>query len=220
MARWYEAANEASFKPSDGAYVFQSPNPWIFARPRYYTVNEAQKAELLVVLGRWRLMLIICVLVIFALMGSFIVFVTQSPGTFVRLVRPALQLGTGPFSALLFALLMLMVAPLLAVPQICLYRGMRAPLASAPRTDERITMAEQLPNIAKAVSGKVLAMGIVGGVSMMGLAILTLVDAYLDGQLSGGRLFSYAVLLAVGAGLTGYFVYLIRLRAKLKSAAA
>lgn len=220
MARWYEAANEASFKPTAEGYVFQSPNPWIFARPRYYLVNEAQKAEILVVLGRWRLMLMISVLIIFALLGSFLAFVTLSPATFVRLIRPALQFGSGPFSVLLFALLMLCVAPLLAVPQIYLKRGVRAPLASAPRTNERITMAEQLPKIAGAMSGKILVLGLVGGLCLVGAGLMMLIEAYAEGHLFRGLLFPSLPTFVLGGLSTGYFVYLIRLRSKLKSAAA
>ena len=218
MARWYEAANEASFKPTAEAYVFQSPNPWVFGWPRYYVVNEAQKAVLLVVLGRWRLMLMIFILIIFALMGSLSAFVTLFPATFVRLVGPALQFGVGPFSALLFVVLMLLMAPLIAIPQIYLNRGLRALLASAPRTNERITIAEQLPKIATAVSGRILVLGLVAGVCTMSAAILALVDAHFEGQLSRTLLFIFLPLVAFGGLLTGYLVYLIRLRKTLKSA--
>src|SRR3984957_3072817 len=38
---------EALFKPLDGGYLFETPNPWIFAPSRRYLVTEAQKAVLL-----------------------------------------------------------------------------------------------------------------------------------------------------------------------------
>jgi hypothetical protein len=57
MPRWYEVANEASFKLTPAGHVFQAPSPWIFARSRYYLVSDAQKAELLAGLRRWRLLL-------------------------------------------------------------------------------------------------------------------------------------------------------------------
>ena len=63
MPRWYECANEASFKLASGGHVFQAPNPWVFARPRYYLVSDAQKTELLARLGRWRLLLTIVMVV-------------------------------------------------------------------------------------------------------------------------------------------------------------
>src|SRR4051794_32683037 len=59
MPRWYECANEASFKSTAEGHVFQAPSPWMFARPSYYLVNGTQKAQLLACLGRWRLLLLI-----------------------------------------------------------------------------------------------------------------------------------------------------------------
>ena len=56
--KWYARANEAAFKPTAGGHVFQRPSPWMFARPRYYLVTDAQKAELLDGLERWRLLLL------------------------------------------------------------------------------------------------------------------------------------------------------------------
>ena len=38
---------EALFKPLDGGYLFETPNPWILAPGRRYLVTEAQKAALL-----------------------------------------------------------------------------------------------------------------------------------------------------------------------------
>jgi hypothetical protein len=218
MARWYEAANEASFKPLAEGYVFQSPNPWIFARPRYYLVTGAQKAEIFALLGRWRLLLITAILIIFALFGSLISFMTFFPAAFMRLAGPALQFGIAPFSVLVSGLLMLLIVPLIAVPQIYLSRGLRAPLAYAPRTNERITMAEQLPKLAGAVSGKVLVLCLVCGICLMGSAILGLVDAYFEGHLARYPLLTFLPLFALGGLLTGYIVYLIRLRKKLLSA--
>lgn len=217
MSRWYEAANEVSFRPVADGYVFQSPNPWIFARPCYYLVNEAQKKEIVALLGRWRLLLITIMLFVFVLFGSFISFVMLFPSTFIRMAGPALQLGTAAFSVLLSMLLMLLIAPLIAVPQIYLNRGLRAPLAYAPRTSERITMAEQLPKIAGSVSGKVLVLGLVGGICLMGSAILGPVDAYFEGHLSRNMFFFFFPPLTFGGLLTGYFAYLIRLRTKLQS---
>ena len=65
--RWYARANEASFKPIEGGYVFQAPSPWMFARPRYYLVSAAKKAEISAHLARWRLLLFLPVLGILCL---------------------------------------------------------------------------------------------------------------------------------------------------------
>ena len=54
MAKWYEGAEEAAFKPVAGGYLFQAPNPWPFGRSSAYLVNEAQKATLAARLRRMR----------------------------------------------------------------------------------------------------------------------------------------------------------------------
>lgn len=220
MARWYEAANESSFKPIAEGHVFQAPSPWMLARPRYYTVTDAQKADILVVLGRWRLMLIVCVLIDFAVIGALVAFVKLSPGTFIRLVGPVLALGPVPFAVLLFAALLAVMVPLLAVPQIVLHRGLRAPLASAPRTDQRMTMAEQLPNIAGAMSGKALTLWLTVGLFLLGISFMVLIEAYAEGHFVRSLLFPFLPFFAMSALLTGYFGYLFRLRTKSKNAVA
>ncbi len=216
MARWYEAANEASFKRVTEGYVFQSPNPWIFGRPCYYLVNGAQKEEIFALLGRWRLLLITIMLVDFVLLRSFISFVMLFPATFIRLAAPSLQFGTAAFSVLLSMLLIMLIAPLMAVPQIYLNRGLRAPLAYAPRTSERITMADQLPKIALSMSAKALGWSLASGICMMGTSIIGLVNAYYEGE-SLNVIFSSLAIFAFGAFSTGYITHLIRLRAKLQS---
>ena len=183
MAKWYEGANEASFKSVAEGYVFQSPNPLIFARPRYYLVNEAQKAEIAARLRRWRLLTLTLLAITFPIMASVIAFIMLSPATFVRLFQPAIQLGFGFFILLTTLLMILLVAPLVVVPQIYLIRALRPLLADAPRTNERITMREQLPKIAASVTGKVLVVGLVGGLGMMGGAVLMLLDAFFEVQL-------------------------------------
>ena len=125
MAKWYEAANEASFKAVAGGYVFQSPNPWIFARPRYYLVSEAQKSEISARLRRWRLLLLTLLAVTFPVIGSIVAFATASPATFVRLFLPVIQLGSGFFLLLMILMMTLIVAPLVVAPHIYLIRALR-----------------------------------------------------------------------------------------------
>ena len=209
MAKWYEAANEASFKSVAGGYVFQSPNPWIFARPRYYLVNEAQKAQIAERLRRFRLLNLINL----PILVLFFAFMFLSPATFARLLQPATQLGIG-----FFILVMALVMPLIAVPHIYLMRALRPLLAGVPRTNERITVAEQLPKIAAPISGKLLAIGVVGGLGMMVGAVLFLLDDFLEGHAGRSLLVSTSLLL-LGGLLTGYFVYLLRLKAQLKRSA-
>jgi hypothetical protein len=216
MPRWYECANEASFKLASGGHVFQAPNPWVFARPRYYLVSDAQKTELLARLGRWRLLLMIVMVVELLLAGSITLPMILWPATFGRLFAPIfLQLGFGLFILILCLAMLLLLMPLLAVPQIYLVRALRSVLADAPRTDERITVAEQLPKIAASVSGWVLASGLIGGLAMMGGSIAHMFDAFLEGHLARSAPAGAAGLIAGGL-LISYFVYLGRLKAKSK----
>jgi hypothetical protein len=216
MPRWYERANEASFKPVKGGYVFQAPSPWIIARPSYYLVNDAKKAEIFTRLGRWRLLLLLPVPVICFLMLPVILL----PSTFGRLLLPVyLQLGTGLFSSLLFIVLMLLMAPFIAMPQIYLARALRPLLADAPLTDERIKLGEQLPKIAGAVSTRLLVVGLISGFGMMLAGGLPVLDAFLEGHLAGGALFSSSIFEVVGGLLTFYFIHLLRLKTKARRAA-
>jgi hypothetical protein len=112
----------------------------------------------------------------------------------------------------------LLMAPLIAVPQIYLARALRPLLADAPRTDERIKLAEQLPRVAAAASTKLLVIGLVSAVAMMVAGGLLLLDAFLEGRLAGSALFSSSILAVMGGLLTFYFIFLLRLKAKAKPA--
>jgi len=125
------------------------------------------------------------------------------------------QLGAGLFALVLGVLMILLTVPVFAVPQIYLARALRPVLANAPRSDERITVAEQLPKIAASVSGWVLGCGLVGGLAMMGGSILQMFDAFLEGHLGRSAPASAAIFIAGGV-LISYFVYLLRLKAKSK----
>jgi hypothetical protein len=214
MPRWYECANEASFKLASGGHVFQAPSPWMLARPRYYLVTDAQKAELLAGLGRWRLLLMSVTVIELLLAFSITLPVILWPATFGRLFAPiVLQLGSGLFVVTLSLAMVLLLMPLFAVPQIYLARLLRSVLADAPRTDERITIGEQLPKIAASVSRWVLACGLIGGLVMMGGSILQMLDAFLEGHLARHAPVNAAIFL-VGGLLISYFVYLLRLKGK------
>jgi hypothetical protein len=125
------------------------------------------------------------------------------------------QLGTGLFASVLAAVMMLPIVLIFAVPQIYLARAFRSLLADAPRTDERITLNEQLPKIAASVSGKVLVVGLIGGLAMMSGGIAQMLDAFLEGHLARSAPANAAVLI-MGGLLGSYFVYLLRLKAKSK----
>ena len=207
--RWYARANEASFKPTEGGYVFQAPSPWVFARPRYYVVSAAKKEEISAHLARWRLLLFLPVLG----MLCFTVPVIAFPSLLSPLYR---QLGSSLFPLFLFAAFTLLMVPLLAVPQIYLARALRPLLADAPLTEERIKVSEQLSKSATAVSGKMLAIGLIGGLAMVGSGSSLLFDAYVEGRLGIGALIAGPSLMSGGLLLTAYFAHLMRLKAKMQ----
>jgi hypothetical protein len=115
----------------------------------------------------------------------------------------------------LAAIMIVPIVSLFAVPQIYLARILRPVVANAPRSDERITVAEQLSKIAASVSAKVLAVGLIGGLAMTGGSLLQMLDAFLEGHLARSAPYNAAIF-TVGVVLIAYFVYLLRLKAKSK----
>ena len=215
MPRWYERANEASFKPVDGGYVFQAPSPWIFARPSYYLVSDTKKADIFACLGRWRLLMLLPVPASLCLMLPMILF----PSAIGRLLSPLYQqLGTGLFAPFLVTVLMLFMAPLIVVPQIYLARALRPLLADALPTEERIKLVEQLPKVAAQASTKLLIIGLMSALAMMVAGGLLLLDAFLEGHVAGSTLFNSSIVVVMGGLLAFYFAYLLKLKAKLKRA--
>ena len=215
VPRWYERANEASFKPVDGGYVFQAPSPWIFARPSYYLVSDAKKAGIFACLGRYRLLLLLPGPASLCLMLPVILF----PSAIGRLLLPLYQqLGAGLFVPFLFTVLMLLIAPLIVMPQIYLARTLRPLLADASPTEERIKLVEQLPKVAAQTSTKLLVIGLMSALAMMVAGGLLLLDAFLEGHVAGSTLFSSSIFVVMGGLLTFYFAFLFKLKAKLKRA--
>lgn len=210
MPRWYEAANEAAFKPVEGGYVFRRPG-WI--RYRHYLVNEAQKAEILVHLRRWRLLLLALV-AITALIGCSVVLLWPAP--FGRVFFSVSRQFGIPVSAVAMIFMITMVMLPAIAMQVYLMRGLRPLLAHAPLTHERITFRDWIPTIAAAVPGKVFAVGLVGGLLMVGGVAFSLVNTFSQGHLNHRLLLYGLPLIVVGCLLTAYFAYLIRLKVKLK----
>ncbi len=210
MAKWYQQANEPSFKAVDGGYVFQSPNPWIFARPRYYLVSEARKAEIGQVLGRWRRLFVLCL----AICLSFCFAVAAFLPMLFKLLPGIAALGLPVF----IPLIILVCSTSVVVPQAYLTLRLRPLLADAPRTNERITLRDQLAKAATSLSGKVLAVGLVAGLIATAAGLLLLLGTVVleDG---GDGLVPAVLCLIAGAMLTAYFVYLKRLKANLSRAA-
>ena len=211
--RWYARANKASFKPIEDGFVFQAPSPWMFARPRYYLVSAAKKEEISAVLQRWRLLLFMPAL------GEICLFLPMI--LFPSLLSPLYkQLGSGLFPFVLFTLFMLLLAPLIVVPQLYLARGLRPLLASAPLTNERIKFAEQLPIVAVNAPTKLLVIGLMSAGAMMIASSLLLLDTFLEGRLAASAIINPSILAVMGGLLAFYFMYLLRLKAKVKATPA
>jgi len=207
MAKWYEGAEESAFKPFAGGYVFQPPSLyWPFARQRGYLVNEAQKAELADCLRRQRrqifLLLVVYVLIVLGLTVAF------------GMSDAHLQISSWIFIAIV-TVTALAVIPIVIGPHISLVRSMRPLLAGLPRTDERITVGDQLASLATAISGRLLLLGGIGGGMMIIGNIVSIVDAIAEDR-RGFRLYGPIFGLLFGALLTSYFAYLAILKAKLK----
>src|SRR5262249_32251662 len=142
------------------------------------------------------------------------------PTPLIKLLQPILlQLDVGLSTVLMILLLIPFMVLLAAVPHFYLMRSLRPLLAGAPRTNERITMREQLSKTAAVVSGKVLMAGLVAAIVTMGGGVLMLLGAFLNDEFA--RVLAYSAPLSVMGGLlTGYFLYLLRLKAKLNHVAA
>jgi hypothetical protein len=210
MAKWYEGAEQAAFKPVAGGYVFQPPSlRWPFVHPRCYLVNEAQKDELIACLRRQRQQTFFVVMVI-ALAGLGLAAVLAMAG-------PATRISPKEFAAV-FLVTMLAVTPLAILPHVKLMRTIKPLLADLPRTDERITFGDQLHTLAAAISVPLLLLGGIGGRAMIIVDILSIVDAIAEGR-GGSRPFWPLFGLAVGALLTSYFAYLAILKWRLKRGA-
>jgi hypothetical protein len=211
MAKWYLQANEVAFKAVDGGCVFQSPNPWIFARPRYYLVSEEKKAEISQVLGRWRRLFVLssasCLLFCFAATAFLLMLIRLWPGI------------AGLGLPLFIPLIILVCSTSVVVPQAYLTRRLRPLLADAPRTNERITVREQLAKAAMSLSSRLLTVGLVAGLIATAAGLLLLLGTVLLKDLGEGLI--GALIISIGSAmLTAYFAYLIRLKAELKRVAA
>ena len=120
--------HEMWFKPADGAWIFKAPGPWPVGRKSHYWVNDAQKAALLSRLGAaWRISAAVLLLI---LLPVFIV------------VRKAFEDQPWGYCVILVITLLIALEILIGVR----YIALRRLIARLPRSDERITLSEQLAN--------------------------------------------------------------------------
>jgi tryptophan-rich sensory protein len=132
------------FKQVPGGYVFQQPNPWVFGRSSRYLVSEAQKAALLAIITPRRPILTAVVIL---------------AGTLLWVAAVAIAIAffghDGPTVSDVAATIVLSAVPMFVALVVALQRNlrrMRAVIADAPRTEERITHAEVRKAMANAMS--------------------------------------------------------------------
>jgi hypothetical protein len=203
MGRWYEGAEEAAFKPVPGGYVAQLPGPRLLGRSCSYLVNEAQKAEIIAVLRRQRLMMIGLMLGL-AVVGAgcgLLVGLLHGQGSPVSPL--SIAIGTALFLVAIFVACLLMT--------IYALQPLRPLLAALPRTEERISVNERVGSVGRSISPKVLAVGIVSGPVVVITNTLTVAHALYEGRLEITALWN--ALVGFGAlVLTAYFIWLVILR--------
>lgn len=203
MGRWYEGAEEAAFKPVPGGYVAQLPGPRLLGRSRSYLVNEAQKAEIVAVLRRQRLMMIGLMLALAVVGAGCGLFVGVLHGQGSPVAPLSIAIGTALFIVVIFvACLLLTIYALLPL---------RPLLAALPNTEERISVNERVGSVARSVSPKVLAVGIVSAPVVVIANALTVAHSLYEGRLEITALWN--AIAGFGAlVLTAYFIWLTILR--------
>jgi MFS family permease len=206
MARWFEGAEEAAFKPISGGYVAQLPAPNLIGRSRSYVVNEAQKAEIVAVLRRQRLMMIGLMLAL-AVVGvgcGLLVGILSGEGYAVSPL--SLGIATALFLVVIFAACLLLTLYAL--------RPLQPLLATLPRTEERISLNERVEGLARSVSVKVLVVGIIAGPVVVISNALGVAHSIHDGRFEIMALWN--AIAGFGAlALTVYFIWLVTLRRRL-----
>ena len=204
MAGWLEGIEESAFKPVPGGYIFQSPNPWLFARPNYYLVNDAQKAVIGECLRkRVRFGMVFSLLssvVVIALITALIVYFRQSP--------------LSPFLIGASAVILLIV-PVLLVPHVYLMRMLGPIIKDLPKSDQRFTTNEQYSKLAGAKPKWLIYSGMAAGMLVILGGLIGLYDLWSEGRLAGRWFwFGPAFSMIGGVILAGYFVYLAKLKKK------
>jgi hypothetical protein len=199
MASWLHGLVEASFQAAPGGYVFQSPSPWLFARPHYYLVNDAQKA----VIGEF-----IRKRARFGMVSGIVGVV----GVLTLATVPLVFFGQyfGPFSTWLLA--MAFYVPMTIVPRIYYMRLLRPITKDLPTTDRRITIGVQLAAMPKWA----LYTGLICGLSVVFATIMASYELMSEGRLAGSWILQVLVPgITAGVFLAGFSVYGLVLKKKL-----
>jgi len=90
---WSEHVAEAAFKPVAGGYIFQAPSERPFGPPRFYQVNDGEKAELIAFrrasADRWlRVFKIAWVMIVALIVASVVCFM------FVDVIAGVLEISS------------------------------------------------------------------------------------------------------------------------------
>jgi hypothetical protein len=209
MARWFEGAEEAAFMPVAGGYLLQLPNRWFVGRPQRYLVDETQKAPIQAIMRRRRSLVIRLLFAYFALVVAFILLLVWSMGPHGS-TSLSIAIGIG--------YVVLTIATLVLAPQHYMMRKLAPLLAELPTTEQRIKLADQMRNLAKAMPATLLLMGCVGGAMMTIGDLMVVAGAIHDGHWEGHLVWTGLSLLAGGL-LTGYFGSLMVLKKRVRGAA-
>jgi MFS family permease len=206
MGRWYEGAEEAAFKAVSGGYVAQLPGPFLVGRSRSYFVNEAQKAEIVAVLRRQRLMMIGLMLGLAVVGAGCGLLLGVAHGHGYAVSSLSIGIGTALFLVLIFAACLLLTVFAL--------RPLQPLLATLPRTEERISFNERAERVARSVSAKIVAVGIICGPIVVISNALVVTHSIHQGRFEITALWN--AIAGFGAlVLTAYFVWLGILRRRL-----
>jgi hypothetical protein len=206
MARWLEGIQEAAFRPAAaGGHIFMSPHPWLFARPRYYLVNNVQKATIVEYLRRRALLALWFIPVAFVLIAVF--FGLLAYGALPRL-SPILA-GVS-FAAVLFL-------PMVIVPHVYLMRKLAPVVRNLPRSDQKFTVGQQFGGVARAMPKWLVYAGMAGGILMILGAFMGMYDLYSEAR-PAARWIAPMTSMAGGIIFVAYFAYLASLKKKMPSA--
>ena len=199
MASWLDRLVEASFKAAPEGYVFQSPSPWLFARPHYYLVNDAQKA----VIGEF-----IRKRARFGMVSGIVAVV----GVLTLATVPLVFFGQyfGQFSTWL--LTMAFFVPMLIAPHIYFMRLLRPIIKDLPTTDQRFTVSVQLTKASTVMPKWVLYTGIICGLFTVFASIMASYELMSEGRLAGTQVLG----ITAGVLLAGFSVYGVVLKKKLE----
>jgi hypothetical protein len=200
MAGWLEGIEESAFKSVPGGQTATDGVTGRRARPRYYLVNDAQKALIKDCLHsrvRFALVMILpSLVVVFALVAASIVYFRQAP-------LPPILIGVSASLLLLISLLI--------VPHVYLMQMLGPIIKDLPLTDQRFTTREQFSHQAGAVPKWLLYVGMIAGMGVILGGLIGIYDLWSEGRLAG-RWSGQVTSVIGGTILAGYFMYLARLK--------